>query len=123
MLLSYANKYVSQVERIRDSAQHGIYFLPTSRQYNVVLLSQNRNLFFGIHGIEVRNPSIFTGVIEEDACLNATIIDILVPRKYHTDSSVFNIFDFVTRPFCSSLSHPPTPFPLVDMFLKHAFWR
>ena len=67
--------------------------------------------------------SIFTGVIEEDAYLNATIIDFLVPRKYHTDSSVFNIFDFVTRPFCSSLSHPPTPFPLVDMFLKHAFWR
>ena len=28
-----------------DSAQYGIYFLPTSRQYNVVLPSQNRNLF------------------------------------------------------------------------------
>ena len=26
-----------------DSAQYGIYFLPTSRQYNVVLPSQNRN--------------------------------------------------------------------------------
>ena len=25
--------------------QYGIYFLPTSRQYNVVLPSQNRNLF------------------------------------------------------------------------------
>ena len=30
---------------LRDSAQVGIYFLPTSRQYNVVLPSQNRNLF------------------------------------------------------------------------------
>ena len=28
---------------LRDSAQYGIYFLPTSRQYNVVLPSQNRN--------------------------------------------------------------------------------
>ena len=30
---------------LRDSAQYGIYFLPTSRQYNVVLPSQNRNSF------------------------------------------------------------------------------
>ena len=28
-----------------DSAQYGIYFLPTSRRYNVVFPSQNRNLF------------------------------------------------------------------------------
>ena len=26
-----------------DEAQYGIYFLPTSRQYNVVLPSQNHN--------------------------------------------------------------------------------
>ena len=26
-----------------DEAQYGIYFLPTSRQYNLVLTSQNRN--------------------------------------------------------------------------------
>ena len=25
--------------------QYGVYFLPTSRQYNVVLPSQNRNYF------------------------------------------------------------------------------
>ena len=36
--------------RIRDSAQYGIYFLPTSRQYNVVLPSQNRNLFLKWRG-------------------------------------------------------------------------
>ena len=30
---------------LRRFAQYGIYFLPTSRQYNVVLPSQNRNLF------------------------------------------------------------------------------
>ena len=30
---------------LRDSTQYGIYFLPTSCQYNVVLPSQNRNLF------------------------------------------------------------------------------
>ena len=28
---------------LRDSAQYGIYILPTSRQYNVILPSQNRN--------------------------------------------------------------------------------
>ena len=28
-----------------DGAQYGIYFLPTCRQYDVVLPSQNRNLF------------------------------------------------------------------------------
>ena len=28
---------------LRDSAQYGIYFLPTSRQYNAVFPSQNRN--------------------------------------------------------------------------------
>ena len=33
------------IESLRDSAQYGIYFLPTSRQYNVVLPSQNRKLF------------------------------------------------------------------------------
>ena len=31
---------------LRDSAQYGIYFLPTSRQYNVVLPSQNRILVY-----------------------------------------------------------------------------
>ena len=30
---------------LRDSAQYGIYFLPTSRQYNAELPPQNRNWF------------------------------------------------------------------------------
>ena len=29
--------------KARDSTQYGIYFLPTSRQYNAELPSQNRN--------------------------------------------------------------------------------
>ena len=83
-LLTYANKCVSQVERIEISIRrglinlqfylgsryktncdfetaiphyidgfatrpNGIYFLPTSRQYNVVLPSQNHNLFILTH--------------------------------------------------------------------------
>ena len=36
-------KLIAILRRLRDSAQYGIYFLPTSRQYNVVLPSQNRN--------------------------------------------------------------------------------
>ena len=37
-------KYIPYwAESRSDSAQYGIYFHPTSRQYNVVLPSQNRN--------------------------------------------------------------------------------
>ena len=50
------------------SCDFGIYFLPTSRQYNVVLPSQNRNLFsitrFDTAGLYVMtNDRIFSLVL------------------------------------------------------------